>query len=41
MGFKMGEFRQMNTELWPLIYIKFGFRSLSRAFIDQFSSNFV
>ena len=36
----MGKFRQISTELWPLIYVKISFPG-SRAFIDQFSSNFV
>ena len=24
-GLKMGKFRQISTELWPLIYVKIGF----------------
>ena len=36
----MGKFRQISTELLPLIYVEFCFRAPSGALFDQFSSNF-
>ena len=37
----MGKFRQINTELLPLIMLIIGFGALSWAFDDRFSSNIV
>ena len=36
----MGKFRQISTELWPLINVKKFGAGLFLAFIDRFSSNF-
>ena len=37
----MGKFRQISTELWPLIYVKILFPGSILSIIDRFSSNFV
>ena len=41
LGLKIGKFRQISTELWPLIYVKISFLDFFGACIDQCSSNFV